>query len=432
MWPLQWLALGAYRAIAYALLPWLLLQLCWNGLRDHAYLKRLPERFGFVAARRVRCAVWVHAVSVGEVQAAVPLVRGLQQRWPQLRILLTTTTPSGSDAVRRLFGESVAHVYAPYDYPGALARFLAAAQPGLLVLMETELWPNLIAACAQRRIHAVLMNARLSERSRRGYARVRPLTEGMLAALTVIAAQTDDDAQRLRSLGASRHAVSVTGNLKFDVELQPSVFEEAQAMRRNLGSEREVWVAASTHEGEEEQVLRAHARVVAQRRRALLVLVPRHTVRAARVGELCRRHGFVVAARSERERLGEEVQVLLVDTMGELPVFLAAAETAFVGGSLVPVGGHNVLEPAALGLPVLSGPHVFNFAEIVRRLTQAGGLVTVGSCEELALAVSRLLADATQRQIVGERARRFVEGNRGATERALALLAPLLPASGSA
>lgn len=416
----------AYTALLYLLLPAVLLRLAWLGLRNRAYWRRLPERFGWSPVAPGPAGVWIHAVSVGEVQAAVPLVRALRARDPARAILVTTTTPSGSDAVRARLGESVVHCYCPYDYPGALARLLDRVRPALVVLMEVELWPNLVAACRARAIAVALVNARMSERGARRYGRLRRLSGEVLGALDWIAAQGADDAGRLVGLGAPAERVEVTGSLKFDVQLAGGARAAAQALRQRLGAARPVWVAASTHEGEEEQVLAAHGRVLAEQPGALLVLAPRHPGRCPRVAELCRRAGMSVVWHSRPEGAPEAAQVYLVDTLGELASFYGACDVAFVGGSLVSVGGHNVLEPAVLGVPVLTGPHVVHFALIVERLREAGGLRQVPDEGELARAVCGFIADPALRESEGARARRFVESNRGAAERVAQGLLELL------
>ncbi|WP_369801255.1 lipid IV(A) 3-deoxy-D-manno-octulosonic acid transferase [Thiohalobacter thiocyanaticus] len=415
-----------YSALLYLLLPVALLRLLWRGLRAPAYLRRWGERFGFVPVLEARPWIWVHAVSVGEVQAAAPLVNALLERYPEYELLVTTTTPTGAMQVQRLFGERVRHAYLPWDLPDAVARFLARTRPRLGLIMETELWPNLIAACARREIPVALINARLSARSAAGYRRVRGLAAATLRRVRWIGAQSDTDAGRLIALGADPARVTVTGNTKFDAVIPGSAREQAEVLRRGWDPARPVWIAASTHEGEDEPLLAAHRRVRARLPQALLILVPRHPERFARVAGLVERAGFQVARRSRNEPVTAQTAVYLGDTMGELPVLLAAADAAFVGGSLVPVGGHNPVEPAALGLPVLYGPHMFNFSGIVQLLEQAGAARAVADAGELATAVRTWLEDASGRAEWGERGRRAVEANRGARDRVLQHLAELL------
>ncbi len=414
-----------YTTLLGAAVPLVLLNLLRRGLRNRAYWRRWGERFAR-APLPEDCPVWVHAVSVGEVQAAVPLVRVLLERHPDLRVVVTTTTPTGSDRLRATLDEQVEHVYAPYDLPGAVARFLDRVRPRLAVFMETELWPNTLRLCAERGIPVVVANARLSERSARGYARFPRVVGPMLGRIGAVAAQAQADAGRFVALGVPPERVRVTGSLKFDVALPASLREQAEALRRQWGADRSVWVAASTHEGEEDRVLDAFRRLLRPCPDSLLVLVPRHPERFGRALALVRRRGFRVAQRSRAAEDCAEAEVFLGDTMGELPLFYAAADVAFVGGSLVPTGGHNLLEPAALGVPVLFGPHVFNFAEVSQLLLERGAARQVRSARELAGVLCELLQDPEARNAMGERGRGAVAENRGALDRLMAILDPYL------
>ena len=416
-----------YSLLFYLLLPAILLRLCWRALRAPAYARRWGERLGRVAPLS-GTVIWVHAVSVGETLAALPLIRRLQAAQPQARLLVTTTTPTGSARVRAALGDGVVHCYAPYDFPHAVRRFLDRVRPGLLIVMETELWPNVLHGCARRGIPVVLANARLSARSAAGYGRVAALTRPMLAALTRVAAQTREDGERLLALGLAPDRLHVTGNIKFDLELDAALHERAHRLRADWrGGARPIWLAASTHEGEDEPVLAAHRRLLAVRPDALLVLVPRHPERFVRVHALCARQGLRVLRRSAGQAPVADTQVLLGDTMGELLAFCGAADLVFVGGSLVPVGGHNLIEPAAWGKPVLSGPEVFNFVEAARLLEAAGGLRICADGAALADAVVELLGQPERRAAMGAAARAVAEANRGALARLEALIAPLCP-----
>ena len=411
-----------YTGLLYLLLPLALLRLYWRGRRDPGHRQRWRERFGWIAPLPEPGCLWLHAVSVGETRAALPLIRALRDADPHRTILVTTTTLTGSRQVREALGDQVQHVYAPYDLPGAVRRFLQRTRPRLAIIMETELWPNLLHQCAATGIPTLIANARLSERSMRGYARFGRLTRSMLADITLIAAQSEADAERFRVLGAPR--VQVTGNLKYDLTLPDDLPEQGRQFRREwLGENRPVWIAASTHLGEDEPVLEALARLRESWPELLLVLVPRHPERFDGVAELCRKHGLSVTRRSARQPCAVETAVFLGDSMGELLHFYAAADLAFVGGSLVPTGGHNVLEPALLGLPVLFGPHMFNFTEAGERLQHAGAAWPVGDAAELAIAVDRLLADPVLRQAAGQRGQAVVNQHRGALAALLALIA---------
>lgn len=413
------MTLGTYSLLLRLALPFALLRLYWRSLKSPAYRQRVAERLATDSPGPKPADVWVHAVSLGETQAAQPLIRHLLRREPAERVLVTTTTPTGAARVRELFGDEVQHSYTPYDLTSIVERFLDRVKPRLVVVMETEIWPNTLAACARRRIPVLLANARLSERSARGYRRAGALTGQSLRRFDLIAAQTEADARRYLDLGADPERVQVTGSIKFDQRLPASLQDQAEVMRRRLGV-RPVWVAASTHEREDEPVLAAHRRILESVPNALLVLVPRHPERFDRVAALVTREQLALVRRSSREPCTAETAVLLGDSMGELQVFLAAADAAFIGGSLVPTGGHNLLEAAAVGVPVATGPHVFNFAAITELLVEAGGAVQIGNAVELAELMARWLSDATERARVGENGRRVVEQNRGALERLIA------------
>lgn len=384
-------------------------------------MSRWGERFGFYSDLQLDRSIWIHTVSVGEAQAAEPMVTLLQQRYPDIPIIITTTTPTGSDRVVKLFGDTVSHVYFPYDLPFSINAFLDRVKPKLLVMMETEIWPNLLAICKRKKIPTVLANARLSENSAKGYARFTAFSKMTFGSIGVVAAQAPADAERFLGLGVSRDRVRVTGSIKFDIHMPASLHERAEVLRRQWG-ERPVWVAASTHEGEDELVLSAHRSVLEKVPEALLVLVPRHPERFDRVAGLCQNNRFAMVRRSANDECGQDVEVYLGDTMGELTLFLAAADVAFVGGSLVPTGGHNVLEPAALGLPVVFGPHMFNFAIISSMLLSEDAAQQVGGEVQLSEVVARWFGDASERTRIGENGRSVVEANRGALDRLMAVV----------
>ncbi len=415
-----------YTGLLYLLLPLVLLRLLWRSLRAPAYRERLGERFGLFEGAPLPGGIWIHAVSVGEVQAIEPLVRHLQKRHPELAITLTTSTPTGSERARVLFGRDLFHVYFPYDLPWCLKRFLRRVQPCMLVMVETEIWPNLLQQCEEQGIITLLANGRLSERSARGYARLGGFSRRVFGRIRAVAAQSPADAERFVQLGVRRERVQVTGSIKFDMRIPASVQEQAQVVKRLLGEDRPVWIAASTHEGEEEQVLAAHARILEKIPSALLLLVPRHPERFERVAALLQRQGYRFVRRSMLVPCEPHTQVFLVDTMGELPLFLGVTDAAFIGGSLVETGGHNMLEAAAQGVPVVFGPHVFNFTAIASLLRNKGAAVQVRDSNELAKVVSAWLGDASERSRIGENGRRAVEGNRGALERLVEIVEELL------
>lgn len=417
-----------YTALFHLGLPLIAVRLWWRARRAPAYAKRIGERFAHGLPPMVKGGLWVHAVSVGESIAAAPLVRALLERYPDLPITLTCMTPTGSERIRALFegNPRVQHCYLPYDLPWAMGRFLDHVQPRLGIIMETELWPNLVNQCARRGIPVALANGRLSARSARGYARFAGLTGPMLQQMNLLAVQTETEAQRFRDLGARPEAVIVTGSIKFDLHPAPDLPERAQALRAQWQAlDRPVWIAASTHQGEDEIILAAHRELLRTHSDALLVLVPRHPERFAQVGTLVEQSGLSLARRATNEAVGPGIQVLLGDTMGELLLLYGTADIAFVGGSLVPNGGHNLLEPAALTKPVLSGPHLFNFQDIAERLTDAKALQVVDDASGLADAVRNLIELPQAARRMGEAGLAVMRANQGALERLLQALGKL-------
>ena len=411
-----------YSLLLYFLLPLALLRLLWRGQRAPAYRRRWGERLGLYGDRPQAAGLWIHAVSVGETQAAAPLIKHFLDRHPDLGVMVTTTTPTGSERLRALFEDRVRHVYIPYDLPWILNRFLDRVRPRLVLVMETEVWPNLLRVCERRGIPVILGNARLSARSARGYARLGCFARETFARLSRVAAQADADAQRFIDLGVPADRVTVTGSIKFDLRQSASLEDQAEALRRLWGGDRPVWVAGSTHEGEEEALVAVHRQIRDALPRALLVLVPRHPERFDRVAALVQRQGLTLVRRSTGAVCGSEAAVFLGDTMGELPVLIAAADAAFIGGSLVPVGGHNLLEAAAVGVPVAIGPHAFNFAAITDLLVAEGAAAQVADAEALIPLMTAWLSDAALRARIGEQGRRVVARNRGALERLIALV----------
>lgn len=412
-----------YTLLLYLLLPLALCRLWWRGRRQPEYRRDIAERFGFYRTPRPRQPViWLHTVSVGETRAAAPLVELLLQRYPGHRILLTHTTPTGRAAGEQLFGERVARCYLPYDLPGCVRRFLAHYRPQAGLLLETELWFNLIEACAGQAVPLLLVNARLSEKSARGYARLGELTRRGLRQLAAIAAQTEGDAARLRALGAP--AVQVTGNLKFDVTPPADAASRGSELRALLGAARPVLLAASTREGEEELVLDA---VAAMRVPGLLtVIVPRHPQRFDAVAALLEKRGLACVRRSAHAAVPAECSYLLGDSMGEMHAYYAACDVAFIGGSLLPLGGQNLIEACVMGRPVLVGPHTFNFEEATAQAIACGAARRVEDAAGLASAARQLLGDAAARQAMSAAGLGFGEVNRGAARRTLALVESFL------
>ena len=408
-----WRAL--YAVLLLLSYPFVVLLTIWRAARNPAYRGGRRERFGWVHAAAPRDVIWIHAVSAGEVIAAAPLMRRLMTLLPNAPMLVTTMTPTGANQVRRLLGNRVTHCYAPYDYPWALRRFLQRVRPRVLVLIETELWPNMVRMSAARRIPVVLINARMSERSANRYRRIAGLTRSMLNRLTWIAAQYQEHATRYAELGARPEIVDVVGNVKFDVELPDDFAERVAALRNRWKmTDRPVWIAASTHDGEDQVVLDAHRRVLEREPDALLILVPRHPERFDAVAKLASK-GLTV--RRMTDGSAGLAQVVIGDTMGQLIYLYGVALVAFIGGSLVQAGGHNPIEPATVGLPLLMGPYDFNFASVTAMFERAGCLHRVTDATLLGQSVSALLDDTPRREAEVKLAREVVSGNAGATDR---------------
>lgn len=408
-----------YTLTMYLLTPVILYRLALRGLHYREYFGRWRERFGFFPDPRIRGSIWLHAVSMGEVNAAVPLIDGLMARYVHDTFVITTVTPTGSMRVEKLYGGRVFHVYLPYDLPASIRRFLDRVRPRIAVIMETEIWPNLFFTCHARGIPIVMANARLSERSLRGYGPVTPLAREAVRRATHVAAQSQPDAHRLIQLGANRQRLSVAGNTKYDMRVPPELTAQGATLRASWGPERPVWIAASTHEGEEMAVIKAHIQVLNRFPDALLLWAPRHPERFRDVTQLCRQFGFIVGNRNDDTLGRPDLQCFIGDTLGELLLFYAASDVAFVAGSLVPIGGHNVLEAAALGKPLLVGPHMFNFEEIAGQLDAAGGLLRVADGAQLAVQVINLFAHPARAAAIGTAARSVFEHEGGAVDRVI-------------
>lgn len=410
-----------YTLALLLLLPFVLLRLAWRGRRQPAYLRHVGERFGLFRDAPQRPLIWLHAVSVGETRAAQALVERLLQRYPEHDILLTHMTPTGRATCHELFGARVRRAYLPYDYPFAVGRFLRHFRPRIGIILETELWPNLVAGCRRAGVPLLLVNARLSEKSARGYARFASLTREALTALTAIAAQTEADAERLGRLGAA--GVRVLGNMKFDLLPPPAQIAAGQALRGLIGT-RPVVLCASTRDGEEALLLETlRGRASGSAGSALLLIVPRHPQRFADVAQLIAERGFTLQRRSQGGAVAAETRVLLGDSMGEMFAYYTACDVAFVGGSLLPLGGQNLIEACAVGKPVLVGPHTFNFAEATEQAIACGAALRVADAAALWLETQRLLDDAQMRQRMGLAGQDFAARHRGATDRTLELVA---------
>lgn len=417
----------AYNLLFTLILPLIVLRLLWRALKAPAYARRWAERCGLVRLSPAQKAqrgqwLWVHAVSVGETLAAAPLIRKLRAEHPEIPLVVTTMTPTGSERVRDLFGSDVCHVYAPYDHPWSVLAFLRRFQPRLLVIMETELWPNIIHYTKQRGGRVIVANARLSEKSARGYEKFPRLGKPMLREIDCIAAQARNDAERFIRLGVTADQLQITGSIKFEIELPEDLAERQRELQQLIGRNRPVLIAASTREDEEEKVLQAFRQCLSQVPELLLLLVPRHPERFKAVAKLCAEQGLRVVRRSDGLPADALTKVFLGDSMGEMLTYFSVADLAFVGGSLVNTGCHNVLEPAAMGLPVFVGPSQFNFQTICEQLEEAGALQSVADANALATAVVAALQDAALRQCMGQAGRTLVAENRGALQRTHSLV----------
>jgi 3-deoxy-D-manno-octulosonic-acid transferase len=418
-----------YTVILHIAAPLALLMTALRGLRDPAYRGRLGERWGRTGLKFESAPIWIHAVSVGEVQAAAPLVRALGRRYPGRPILVTTATPTGAQRVSALLSQQARHAYLPYDLPWAVREFLDRVRPSIAVIVEREIWPNLFRELERRGVPVVLASARVSAASAARHVRLAALFGPALARNVTIAAQTQADADRFIAIGADPRRVHVTGNIKFDVEVPPTLLDEGAVLRRSAFGDRYVWVAGSTHEKEEDLVLEAHEHLERGRADALLVLVPRHPNRFAQVRDWLKSRQVRTASRSTADAVLPDTQVLLVDTLGELMLFYAAGDVAFVGGSLVPIGGHNLLEPAALARPIVVGPHNFNAADIAQMLIEAGAATQVDSAAQLGSTLLALASDERKRADMGRAGVAALAANRGALERVLKIVDAALAAS---
>ena len=406
-----------YSCLFYLLIPFILLRLLWRGIKAPAYRCRWRERFALYNIKFPQGVIWFHAVSVGEAEALFPLIRKIQKQHPDAKLLITTTTPTGSARVKTVMQETVAHVYLPYDIPDAVNRFMRCFKPKLAVIMETEIWPNLFVYCGKNDIPLYIINARLSEKSSRGYQKIPSLVHPALAAINLIATQTQDDAERFIAIGADSEKVLTLGNIKFDVEIPQTTIAQGLQIKADLFRGRFVWLIASTHKDEEAIFLEIYKEIKQKIPELLLVIVPRHPERFADVKKQCEQLMLAVVIRTAGDRVFTETDVYLVDTMGELKMLYAASDVAFVGGSMVPRGGHNILEAAAVGVPVMFGPYMVNFKEIARGVLSHKAAIQCQNKDELINSIVALYEQPVYRNALAEKGMEFVRQNQGAIAR---------------
>ena len=396
------------------MLPFLILFWFAKSLSNKSYLDRLTQRFGFGYPKLKSGSIWIHAVSVGEVQASIPLVNELKQHYPYKEIIITTVTPTGSKQVKNIFKGAVKTSYIPFETTFAIKNFFNSIKPSVALIMETEIWPNLYKECGTKGIPLILVSARISEKSLINYKRFLPLFRDTLSHGILIAAQSQIDADRFLALGASKDRTWIMGNIKFDFKLPEEILTKAKTHRSKIFPRRNIWIAASTHEHEEEIILEAHKKISKKIRNLLLILVPRHPERLAKITQILKENNWIYSKKSDDQDIPESCQVLLIDTIGELLFFYACSDVAFVGGSLLPVGGHNLLEPAAIGLPIITGAHTFNQKEMTDRLAQVNALRIVHNANSLSSDVIFFLTNTEESKNAGQRGKLIVENNKGA------------------
>ncbi|TAL47436.1 MAG: 3-deoxy-D-manno-octulosonic acid transferase [Methylovulum sp.] len=412
-----------YSGLFYLVIPFIMLRLAWRGIKAPDYLCRWRERFACYDKPFPEGVIWFHAVSVGEAEALFPLVRQVQYRHPELKLLITTTTPTGSARVSSVLKNTVAHVYLPYDLPDAVDRFMQCFKPSLAVIMETEIWPNLYAYCGKNSIPLYIINARLSGKSARGYQKIPALIRPALAQVKRIATQTQDDSLRFIAIGASGEKVMTLGNMKFDIEFSQELIEQGLQLKSALFDKRFAWICASTHKDEEKICLEIYREIKQELPELLLLIAPRHPERFPEVKKLCEQQHLELVTRTSNAACRPSTDIYLVDTLGDLKMLYAASDLAFIGGSMVPVGGHNILEAAAAGVPVLFGPYMANFKEIAQGVLAQGAAIQCLDKDAVVKAIRMLYKDPAYREALVENAALFVRQNRGAIARICDMLA---------
>jgi 3-deoxy-D-manno-octulosonic-acid transferase len=406
-----------YTILFYLAIPFILLRLLWRSIKAPAYRHRWCERFALYNKNYPQDVIWFHAVSVGESEAVFPLVKQIQKQHPNLKVLITTTTPTGSARVQAVMQDTVIHVYLPYDMPDSIYRFMRCFKPKLAVIMETEIWPNLFLACGKRRIPLYIINARLSEKSSRRYQKISSLIRPALTQVSLVATQTDNDAKRFISIGAENAKVKTFGNIKFDVKVPIETIEQGLQIKNNLFAGRFVWLIASSHKDEESIFFTLYQDIKKKIPELLLVIVPRHPERFSEVKKQCDQQHLVVVLRTSKEKVNLNTDVYLADTLGELKMLYASSDVAFVGGSMVPNGGHNVLEAAAVDVPIMFGPYMSNFNDIAHRLLAANAALQCQDREALISNLLMLYKQSSYRAMLVENAKGFLIQNQGATDK---------------
>ncbi len=417
-----------YTLLFYLILPFILARLYWRGFKAPEYKKRWKERLAFYNTAYPKGVIWIHAVSVGEAEAVFSLVKKLQKQYPSAKFLITTTTPTGSARVQSVLADTVTHVYLPYDLPCIVKRFLATFSPEIAIFMEKEIWPNLYVQCAEKNIPTLIINARLSENSAKGYRLITALVKPVLLKVSWIATQTEEDKRRFIEIGACEKKISVVGNLKFDLSVDETetIIKQAHAIKKELFAQRFVWIIASTHEGEENIFLELYPRLKQYIPELLMVIVPRHPERFKLVQKLAEKKQLKTCMRSSNKACTAETDVYIGDTMGELKILYGASDICFVGGSMVPIGGHNILEPAAIGVPIMFGPEMINFKQIAQNVLDLGAAIQCMDTEEIEKEVVRLYDSRAYQTELSTKANQFIKNNQGATERTATLIANYL------
>ena len=414
-----------YSLLWFILSPFVLLRLFWRSRQNPAHRKNWQQRLGLINLEPAP-RIWLHAVSVGETMAAKPLIEALLEQYPKHRLLLSNTTATGSQTAQRLFADRVEHAYCPYDLPFAVSGCVKSAKPELLVIMETEIWPNLIASCHRQNIPVMIANARLSERSTKGYSRLSKLIKPALQQVSSIACRSEQDAEHFKLLGAKPKSVMVTGNIKFDI-LPKTLTTDVPALRQQLKPNAKIWVAASTHQGEDEQILACYQQLKTQHPELILILVPRHPERFESVYQLCANTNYTVQRRSEYASFSADCDIILGDSLGEMAYWYSAADIVFMGGSLAPTGGHNPLEASVYGIPVVSGPAIFNFNDVFDILCDAEiAWVEADQHDLQARILSLLQLTEAERSSIRQRAEQTLSQHRGVTDKLLSQINKLM------